>query len=392
MIDLNTLHKHFVDLYGNATDKPRLFFAPGRVNLIGEHTDYNGGFVLPCALQFGTYLFIRPTADNRIRLASQNESYKGDILLDDISKKVENHWINYPLGIIDQFRQLDILVPGFEMLYSGDIPGSAGLSSSASIEMVTAFALKTMLSADHLEMIDLVKLAQRAENQFIGVNCGIMDMFAVGMGKKDQALFLNCHTLEYKCVPLELKGFTLVIINTGKKRGLADSKYNERVAECQLAVSYLDRIRPVSRLGEINFMEFFKEQDLIPDELIRRRARHVVSEDLRVLNAVSCLQKGDLHQFGVLMNASHESLRDNYEVTGIELDTLVEEAQKINGVLGARMTGAGFGGCTVNLVKEDVVDQFITQVSEVYQNKTGLTPVFYLAEVSDGVKEILLNQ
>jgi galactokinase len=321
-------------------------------------------------------------------MASLNEPYKGDILLDNISKKVENNWVNYPLGIIDQFRQLGIPVPGFDMLFSGDIPGSAGLSSSASIEMVTAFALKTLLNAAQLEMIDLVKLAQRAENQFIGVNCGIMDMFAVGMGEKDHALFLNCHTLEYKSVPLVLTGFTLVIINTGKKRGLADSKYNERVAECQMAVSYLSRINPVSRLGELSFMQFFKMQDCIPDELIRRRARHVVSEDQRVLNAVSCLQKGDLHQFGALMNASHESLRENYEVTGIELDTLVEEAQKINGVLGARMTGAGFGGCTVNLVKEDIVDYFIKQVGAEYQKKTGLTPVFYLAEVSDGVKEI----
>ncbi len=387
-MDLKKLDELFFELYGRPEVKPRLFFAPGRVNLIGEHTDYNGGFVLPCALQYGTYLLIRMTGEERIRMASANEMYKGDISLRDISKKVEKYWINYPLGIIDQFRQKEIPIPGFEMLFSGDIPGSAGLSSSASIEIVTAFALKIMLNVSTFEMVDLVKLAQRSENEFIGVNCGIMDMFAVAMGAKDQALFLNCHTLEHKRVPLVISGYKLVIINTGKPRGLAESKYNERVAECQLAVSYLSRIQPVSRLGELSFMQFFKMQDRIPDELIRKRARHVVSEDQRVLNAVACLQKGDLGQFGALMNASHESLRDNYEVTGIELDTLVEEAQKINGVLGARMTGAGFGGCTVNLVKEDIADQFVERVGIQYKNKTGLTPSFYFAEVSDGVKEI----
>ncbi len=388
-MDLKKLNSLFLELYGKPDAKPRLFFAPGRVNLIGEHTDYNGGFVLPCALQFGTYLLIRSTEENRIRMTSVNDPYKGDIELSDISTKVEKQWINYPLGIINQFELLGIPVPGLEMLFSGDIPGSAGLSSSASIEMVTAFALRELLQASQLGMIDLVKLAKTSENEFIGVNCGIMDMFAVGMGSKDHALFLNCHTLEHKRVPIVLAGFKLVIANTGKSRGLADSKYNERVAECQLAVSYLSRIHPVSRLGEISFMQFFKIQDQIPDELIRKRARHVVSENQRVLNAVSCLLKGDLQQFGALMNASHESLRDNYEVTGTELDTLVEEAQKINGVLGARMTGAGFGGCTVNLVREDIVDYFIKKVGEEYLKKTGLTPVFYVAEVSDGVKELL---
>jgi galactokinase len=237
-------------------------------------------------------------------------------------------------------------------------------------------------------MIDLIKLSQRAENEFIGVNCGIMDQFAVGMGKKDYAIFLNCHTLEHKRVSMVLNGFKLIVANTNKQRGLADSKYNERVAECQLAVTYLSIQTPVSKLGEISFMQFFKMQDTIPDELIRRRARHVISENQRVLNAVSCLQKGDLGQFGALMNASHESLRDNYEVTGFELDTLVEEAWKINGVVGARMTGAGFGGCTVNLVRENAVDNFIEQVGREYQAKTGFRADFYIAEVSDGVREL----
>lgn len=388
-MEMKKLKERFIELYGKEGHEPKLFFAPGRVNLIGEHTDYNGGFVLPCALQYGTYLLVRTNTDTRIRMSSENQPFTADIFLDEINNKVGENWINYPLGVIDQFRQMEIRIPGLDMLFSGDIPGSAGLSSSASIEMVTAFAIKDLLQITNLELVDLAKLAQRAENQFVGVNCGIMDMFAVGMGEKDHALFLNCHTLEYKRVPLVLNGTKLVIINTGKSRSLSDSKYNERVAECQLAVSYLSRIQQVSRLGEIGFMQFFKMQDQIPDELIRRRARHVISENQRVLNAVSSLLKGDLQQFGALMNASHESLRDNYEVTGIELDTLVGEAQKINGVLGARMTGAGFGGCTVNLVKEDVIDNFIKTVGEEYKKKIGLTPVFYIAEVSDGVKKIL---
>jgi len=252
--------------------------------------------------------------------------------------------------------------------------------------MVTAYGLAVLLNATELEMIDLIKLSQRAENEFVGVNCGIMDQFAVGMGKKDYAILLNCHTLEYKRVPIILNDYKLIIANTNKQRDLSDSKYNERVAECQLAVASLSHEMAISRLGELSFMQFYKMQDLITDELIRRRARHVVSEDQRVLNAVSSLQKGDLGQFGALMNASHESLRDNYEVTGFELDTMVSEAQKINGVAGARMTGAGFGGCTVNLVRENIVDQFIEEVGREYQKKTGLKADFYFAEVSDGVE------
>ena len=392
MTDLNTLTTRFFELYGNPEEKPRCFFAPGRVNLIGEHTDYNGGFVLPCALQYGTYLLVRPSNDGVTRFASTNLSFRAEIPPEEIPNKVGNEWVNYPLGIINQFLHLDIPPTGFDLLYSGDIPNSAGLSSSASIEMVTAYMLAQMLHAGELQMTDLVRLSQRSENEFIGVNCGIMDMFAVGMGKRDRAIFLNCNTLEYKQVPLELNGYRLIIANTNKQRGLAGSRYNERVAECQLAVSYLARQNPVSKLGEISFMQFYKMQDSIPDELIRRRARHVISENQRVLNAVSSLQKGDIGQFGALMNASHESLRDNYEVTGFELDTLVEEAQKINGVAGARMTGAGFGGCTVNLVLENVVETFIDQAGANYLAKTGIKADFYLAEVSDGVREITKSE
>ncbi|MCK9422893.1 MAG: galactokinase [Bacteroidales bacterium] len=387
-MNIDKLFEYFFSVYSNPTDKPRVFFAPGRVNLIGEHTDYNGGFVLPCALQYGTYLLIRPSSTDSIKFASNNFDFRCEIKLNELSEKVDNKWVNYPLGIIDQLRQLNIEMTGFEMLFSGDIPNSAGLSSSASIEMVTAYGLTTILNATDLSMVDLVKLAQRAENQFVGVNCGIMDQFAVGMGSKDHALFLNCQTLEYKNIPVLLNGFALIIANTNKSRGLAGSKYNERVAECQLAVTYLNPLIPLSKLGEISYMQFYKIQDQIPDELIRRRARHVISENQRVLNAVSCLYKGDLVQFGALMNASHESLRDNYEVTGVELDTLVEEAQKIHGVIGARMTGAGFGGCTVNLVRKDIIPVFMEKVESGYFAKTGIRPIFYHTEISDGVKEI----
>jgi len=387
-MELNKLHQHFFSLFGNPGNKPRLFFAPGRVNLIGEHTDYNGGFVLPCALQYGTYLAIRKNNEAKLRFASLNIETSADVSVANISKKSETPWVNYPLGVFDQFRQQQANLTGFDLLFSGDIPSNAGLSSSASIEMVTAFALNAFLEPSQLGMIDLIRLSRRAENEFVGVNCGIMDQFAVGMCSADHALFLNCKTLEFNKIPFILPNTRLIIGNTNKPRELAGSRYNERVAECQLAVASIDPFFPMSSLGEISFMQFYKMQDQIADERIRMRARHVISENQRVLNSVACLMKGDLSQFGALMNASHESLRDNYEVTGFELDTLVEEAWKINGVLGARMTGAGFGGCTVNLVRENVVEEFINKVGEGYRSKTGLTADFYLARVSDGVREI----
>jgi len=248
-MDLKKLNEYFFKLYGRNDEIPKLFFAPGRVNLIGEHTDYNGGYVLPCALQFGTYLLARKTTDDLLKLASADRDFKAEIPLSAISQKINKQWVNYPLGVFDQFKQLNIELSGFEMLFSGDIPDSAGLSSSASIEMVTACALAVLLDTTQLEMIDLIKLSQRAENQFVGVNCGIMDQFAVGMGSVDHALLLNCLTLEYKRIPFILKGFQLVIANTNKQRGLADSRYNERVAECQLAVTYLCAVSSSSEVS-----------------------------------------------------------------------------------------------------------------------------------------------
>ena len=387
MPENKTFKKTFKDLYGTQGNEPVLFFAPGRVNLIGEHTDYNGGFVLPCALQYGTYMLIRMTDEKVIKLASVNDPQKTVIPVTDHFSKQPVRWFNYPLGVFEQFIKKGIPMRGMELLFYGDIPNNAGLSSSASIEVVTAFALNHMLNSG-LDLLDLVKMSQKAEQEFAGVNCGIMDQFAVGMGKANLAIFLNCNYLEYKLVPVPLSGYKLVIANSNKPRSLADSKYNERVAECQLAVAFLAERFSITKLGDLGFPQFFKAQDVIPDEVIRKRARHVISENQRVLASVSSLLKGDLPQFGVLMNASHDSLRDDYEVTGFELDTLVEEAWKIRGVLGSRMTGAGFGGCTVSLVREDVIAGFIEEVGREYTAKTGITADFYIAEIGDGVRMI----
>ncbi|NQV03311.1 MAG: galactokinase [Bacteroidia bacterium] len=386
-MDHQLLFDLFYQHYAKPEDTPKIYFAPGRVNLIGEHTDYNGGFVLPCALQYGTYLLIRLVDDPVIRLASTNMDFQTEVPLTGDFTRMENHWVNYPLGVMDQFQQRKISIGGMELLFSGDIPNNAGLSSSASIEMVTSFALNELTSAG-FSLIELIKLSQKAENQFVGVNCGIMDQFAVGMGEKAHAIFLNCRTLENKMVPLVLDGISMVVANTNKQRKLADSKYNERVAECQIAVTYLSKIFDISQLSQISFMQFYKVQDQIPDEVIRRRARHVISENQRVLNAVACLWNNKILEFGALMNASHESLRDNYEVTGFELDTLVAEAQKIHGVIGSRMTGAGFGGCTVTLVRNEVLDHFVEEVGKRYFERTGLTADLYIAEVSEGVRKI----
>ncbi|MCD6596874.1 MAG: galactokinase [Bacteroidales bacterium] len=387
MINPDSLKKKFFEIYGNPEQEPRLFFAPGRVNLIGEHTDYNGGYVFPCALNYGTYLLIRETNDDFIQFASVNMDWKGTIALDELGIKKGEEWVNYPLGVIDQLKKNGIVPKGGQLLYAGDIPNGAGLSSSASIELVTSYALNKLWKGNLL-VIDLVKLSQKAENEFVGMNCGIMDQFAVGMGKKDKALFLNCETLDYELVPLDTKNYRLVIVNTNKRRGLTDSKYNERRKECEIAVKYLSKEKPIQNLSELTLDEFKRRESLIPDETIRKRAKHVISENDRVLKAVPALKEGKLEEFGRLMNESHDSLRYDYEVTGYELDTLVDESRKVTGVIGSRMTGAGFGGCTVSLVEESRVDQFCEEIGESYTKITGLEPDFYLPEVGEGTREL----
>jgi galactokinase len=386
-MDIKALNASFLKTYGESSEKNRTFFSPGRVNLIGEHTDYNGGLVFPCALSFGSYLVIRKRNDNVIKFATSNFEYKASVELGKITEKHGKEWVNYPLGVMNQLANKGFKLGGMELYFSGNIPNGAGLSSSASIEVVTAFAINEIFGFG-LDRVELVKLSQKAENEFCGVNCGIMDQFAVGMGKADHAIALDCDTLKYELVPVKLNDYRLVIANTNKRRGLADSKYNERRGECDTAVENLNKVRPIKLLGELSYAEFAKIQNNIPNETVRRRANHVVSEIERVKTAVAALKAGELLEFGKLMNASHDSLRDDYEVTGVELDTLVEEARKIKGVIGSRMTGAGFGGCTVTLIHKDSLDKFYKEVAENYTKRTGLKADFYTAEIGDGVKEI----
>ncbi len=387
-MNFEALRTEFFRIYDETQEKTSLYFSPGRVNLIGEHTDYNGGYVFPCALSFGTYLMIRRSEDSTLKFASVNFKYRAKIGLDNPFEKQDDRWINYPLGIFHEFDKLGIKVSGLEMLFYGDIPNGAGLSSSASIEVVTAYALNDLYHAG-MNGMKIALLGQRAENQFVGVNCGIMDQFASAMGKKDSAIFLNCDTLEYEHVPVLMKEYKLVIANTNKRRGLADSKYNERRSECERAVEYICKGKPIKNLGELTPEEFNAFKGLIEDENLLKRARHVVSEIKRTKDAVVELKAGNLKKFGGLMNASHDSLRDDYEVTGVELDTLVEEARKIKGVIGSRMTGAGFGGCTVSLVRQDQVETFIDEVGKNYQSGTGLRADFYIADIGDGAQKIL---
>jgi len=381
------LKETFTGLYGESENEIALYFSPGRVNLIGEHTDYNGGYVFPCALSFGTYLALRRNGQRLVRFATTNFDHRGEVHLDEPFQKEGKSWINYPVGVLNEFRKKALEIDGVDLLYSGDIPNGAGLSSSASIEMVTAFAMNEMFGFG-FERMELVKISQNAENKYVGVNCGIMDQFASGMGAADHALFLNCDTLEYERVPLKLDGMKIVIANTNKRRGLADSKYNERRAQCEAAVEAIRKEKDIRHLSDLSLEEFHELSHLIRDETERQRARHVITENNRTLKAIEALNQDDIQSFGRLMNQSHDSLRDDYEVTGKELDTLVEEARKIEGTIGSRMTGAGFGGCTVSIVKEEQVESFIREVGKGYSKRTGLKADFYVAEIGDGSKQV----
>ena len=363
------------------------FFSPGRVNLIGEHTDYNGGFVFPCALDFGTYAVVKKREDKIFRMYSKNFKNLGiiEFNLDNLVYDKKDDWANYPKGVIKTFLDRNYKIDtGFDVLFFGNIPNGAGLSSSASIEVLTAIILKDLFKLD-VNMIEMVKICQATENNFIGVNCGIMDQFAVGMGKKDNAILLDCNTLKYEYVPVKLKNMSIVIANTNKKRGLADSKYNARRADCQEAVKTLNKNGVnIKYLGELTVAEFEKVKHFLTNEDQLKRATHAVTENERAKIAVEFLKKDDIAEFGRLMNKSHISLRDDYEVTGSELDSLVEAAWKEKGTVGSRMTGAGFGGCTVSIVENDYVDSFIKNVGKKYKEKTGLEASFYIANIGDG--------
>ncbi len=383
MIEL--LQKEFKNKFGNRTNNPVFFFSPGRVNLIGEHTDYNNGFVFPCALDYGTYAAAALNDSNTIRLRTLNFDFELDAETSGFTKNEDGEWVNYPLGIFDEFRKKNIVLSGVDILYYGNIPNGAGLSSSASIELVTAIALDNLYKAG-LNRLEMVKMSQSAENNFVGMNCGIMDQFAVGFGEIQKAIFLNCDTLEYSAVPVELGEYKLLIANTNKRRGLTDSKYNERRSECEQAVSLFSGIRKIDHLSQLSIEDLPLLENTILDPVIFKRARHIISENNRVLEAVNVLHNGDLIKFGALMNESHDSLKNDYDVTGIELDTLVYEARKIDGVIGSRMTGAGFGGCTVSIVKNTEVDSFIETLGLKYKEITGLTADFYKPLIGDGAR------
>lgn len=381
--------EHFQHYFPGNNDDIRIYFAPGRVNLIGEHTDYNGGYVLPAALTMGTYMVVRPREDGWFQLCSAN--FDGDPVsfsVEDVVYDGEDPWGNYPKGIIWALFEEGVQVAGADIYYEGNIPEGAGLSSSAALGMVTAFGLAQLADA-HLSIQRLVDICQRSENEFIGVNTGIMDQFAVGYGKKEHALLLHCETLASEEVPMPLDGYQLVITNTNKRRGLADSKYNERWAQCKQGLQDLQYVDPVlMSLGELTMSQFEQLQTAIEDPVVRRRVRHVVSENDRVKQACSALKQGDLSAFGEWMKQSHESLRDDYDVTGVELDTLFDVQKNIEGCIGTRMTGAGFGGCTVSIVCEENIPGFEQDVKKIYREKIGLAPSFYHCYIGDGVKEL----
>ena len=385
---MKPLEQKFKEVFGK--DAEQQFFAPGRVNLIGEHTDYNGGNVFPCAIDRGTYGLVSKRADRTFRMYSENFADLGvmEFTLDELVNDKKHDWANYPKGVIKMFVEEGFKIDsGFDFLVSGNIPNGAGLSSSASIEMLTSIVLKDLFHLS-IDPIAMALLGKKVENLFIGVNSGIMDQFAIAMGKKDHAILLDCNTLKYDYVPVVLKDEVIVIANTNKRRGLADSKYNERRAECDEALAELQTKLPIKALGELSIEEFEANKELIKSPIRQKRAKHAVYENQRTLKAQKELSAGNLAEFGKLMNQSHISLRDDYEVTGVELDTLAALAWEQPGVVGSRMTGAGFGGCTVSIVKKDKVDDFIKNVGEAYKNKIGYAADFYIAAVSEGARKL----
>lgn len=385
----DTMLNYFKEVFGD-TDDVKVFFAPGRVNLIGEHTDYNGGHVFPCALTIGTYAAVRLRKDRKLCFYSMNFTEKGIInsSLDNLVYQKQDDWANYPKGVLWALGEHSYkMEQGMDVVYFGNIPNGSGLSSSASIEVLTGFIAKQFCGFD-IDLIKISLVSQYAENKFNGVNCGIMDQFAIAMGRENHAIFLDTSNLQYEYAPLELGDAKLVIACSNKKRGLGDSKYNERRSECEEALARLQTVVKIDSLGDLSEEEFELHKDTIKDEILIKRAKHAVYENQRTIHAVEALKAKDINQFGLLMNASHTSLQYDYEVTGVELDTLVEAAWKQEGVIGARMTGAGFGGCTVNIVKNDAIDAFIANVGKVYEEKIGYKADFYVVEIGDGPKEI----
>lgn len=383
------LSSQFKSIFNTAVT-PRIFFAPGRINLIGEHTDYNGGHVFPASISYGTYALGRKRDDQKLRFYSMNFPDTGIIECDlsDLAFDESDNWANYPKGIILYLQEAGHNIPyGADILFYGDIPNGAGLSSSASIELAAGVLVNELFNLN-LERIPMIKIGQKVENNYIGVNSGIMDQFAIGMGRKDHAILLDCQTLDYKYAPIVLDDYVIMIINTNKQRTLAKSKYNERRAQCEQALSDLQQEISIDSLGELTVSEFEKNKHLIKNEINRKRAKHAVYENARTMDALEKLQQGNLQRFGELMNESHVSLRDDYEVTGLELDTIVHAAWEQDGVLGARMTGAGFGGCAIAIVAKDKVTDFKEAINTIYHDTVGYDASFYIAAIGDGAKEL----
>ena len=385
---LDEMQEVFREKFG--ATQTHAYFSPGRVNLIGEHTDYNGGHVFPCAISLGTYALAAPRADGISRLYSMNLPEQGVVQfpMHGAVKSDAYGWANYPIGVVRVMEDAGHRAAhGFDIVLYGTLPNGAGLSSSASIEVLMAVILNDELNLG-IDMVELVKFSQKAENEFVGMNCGIMDQFAVGMGKKDCAILLDCNTLSYRYSKLALDGCSIVITNTNKTHSLVTSAYNERRAQCESALKALKKVKPIKALGELTNAEFDAIASAISDPVERRRARHAVYENNRTLEAVKALEANDVKRFGELMNASHVSLRDDYEVTGPELDTLAELAWQQDGVLGSRMTGGEFAGCTVSIVRDAAIPAFEKNVGDAYTAKIGYAPSFYVANIADGARRL----
>ena len=380
----------FAELFGDS-EGARFYFSPGRVNLIGEHTDYNGGHVFPCALTLGTYGAARKREDNKIHFYSMNLDSFGivEASLDDLTNKKEHNWANYPLGIVWAFKEKGhTITSGFDMVIWGNIPNGSGLSSSASLEVLTGVILTDLFEIKDLSMTDLALIGQYSENNFNGCNCGIMDQFAVAMGKKDHAIFLDTSDLSYEYAPCVLDGAKIVITNSKVKHSLVDSAYNDRRNECAAALKALQSELDIQALGDLTPEEFEAHKSLIKDEIQLQRAKHAVYENQRTIDAVTALKAGDIERFGKLMNQSHISLRDDYDVSCEEIDILVDLAWKIPGVLGSRITGGGFGGCTVSIVKDESIDTFIETIGKTYLEKVGHEAEFYTVDIGDGASRL----
>lgn len=381
--------KKFEELYGNA-DGAGVYFAPGRVNMIGEHTDYNGGHVFPCALTIGTYAAVKKRTDRKLRFYSMNFEKMGVVesSLDDLTPSDAAGWTNYPKGVMWAFAERGMKMDcGLDIVLNGNIPNGSGLSSSASLEVLTGFYLRDLFGFD-VTNVDLALIGQYSENNFNGMNCGIMDQFASAMGKKDNAIFLDTADLSYQYAPLVLDGAKIIVTNSNVKHSLVNSAYNERRSECERALEELKTVVDIKGLGDLSEEQFEADKDAIKDDIRKKRAKHAVYENQRTIRAVEALKNNNLKEFGELMNASHVSLRDDYEVSCDEIDVLVEEAWKVDGVIGSRITGGGFGGCTVSIVKDEAVDTFKEKVGAAYKELVGKNADFYVVEIGDGPSKL----